>query len=271
MKKTVLITGTSSGFGKETVKLFQKNGWNVIAAMRSPENEKELSGLDNVLPVQMDVLDKQSIGEAIDKGIDKFGTIDVLVNNAGFGAIGAMEAASDAIIKKQFGVNLFGVIDVTRAVLPVMRKNKSGIIINISSMGGRITIPFGSLYNSSKFALEGLTEGMQYELNPLGIRLKLVEPGSYRTDFSGRSLDFYGSGDLDDYRAIFEKFTVAAKQPGRGNANLSEVSETIYTAATDGSEQLRYPVGADAIMLIQSKLDKGDVEFKKMVAGNFGI
>ena len=271
MKKTVLITGTSSGFGKETVKLFQINGWNVIAAMRSPENETELPGLDNVLPIKMDVLDKQSIGEAVNRGIAEFGTIDVLVNNAGYGAIGAMEAASDAVIRRQFGVNLFGVLDVTRAVLPIMRKNKNGIIINISSMGGRITIPFGSLYNSSKFALEGLTEGMQYELNPLGIRLKLVEPGSYRTDFSGRSLDFFGSGEIDDYRDLFEKFTVAAKQPTRGNANLSEVSETIYKAATDGSEQLRYPVGADAIMMIQSKLDKGDVEFKKMVAGHFGM
>jgi NAD(P)-dependent dehydrogenase (short-subunit alcohol dehydrogenase family) len=242
MKKTVLITGSSSGFGKETAKLFQNNEWNVIAAMRSPENEKELSGLENVL-----------------------------VNNAGYGVIGAVEAASDAVIRRQFGVNLFGVIDVTRAVLPVMRKNKSGIIVNISSMGGRITIPFGSLYNSSKFALEGLTEGMQYELNPLGIGLKLVEPGSYRTDFNGRSLDFFGSGDLNDYRDMFAKFTVVAKQPGRGNANLSEVSETIYKAATDGSEQLRYPVGADAITMIQTKLDKGDVEFKKMIAGRFGI
>ena len=271
MKKTVLITGSSSGFGKEAVKLFQSRGWNVIAAMRRPESEEELSGLENVLSIKMDVLDKQSIGEAVDKGLAKFGTIDVLVNNAGYGVIGAVEAASDTVIKKQFGVNLFGVIDVTRAVLPVMRKNKSGIIINISSMGGRITIPFGSLYNSSKFAVEGLTEGMQYELNPLGIRLKLVEPGSYRTDFSGRSLDFYGSGDLDDYKDLFEKFTVVAKQPGRGNANLSEVSETIYTAATDGSEQLRYPVGADAIMMIQSKQEKGDVEFKKMISGHFGL
>jgi len=271
MTKTVLITGASSGFGKDTVKLFQKNGWNVIATMRSPEKETELSKLSNVLLAKLDVMDKHSIGDAVNKGIEKFGKIDVLVNNAGFGAIGALEAASDEVIRKQFGVNLFGLIDVTKEVLPVMRKNRSGIIINISSMGGRITIPFGSLYNSTKFALEGLTEAMQYELNPLGIKLKIIEPGSYITNFNGRSLDFFGSGNFDDYKSIFEKFTVVAKAPGRGNGNISEVSETIYKAATDDSEQLRYPIGNDAIMMIQSKQDKGDVEFKKMVAGHFGI
>ena len=271
MKKTVLITGASSGFGNDTVKLFQQKGWNVIATMRSPENAKELAGLPNVLPVRLDVTDKQSITDAVNQGVATFGSIDVLVNNAGFGAIGAMEAASDETIRQQFGVNLFGLIDVTKAVLPTMRKNRSGIIINVSSMGGKITIPFGSLYNSTKFALEGLTEGLQYELNPLGIKLKIIEPGSYRTNFNGTSLNFFGSGDLEDYKGIFEKFAVVAKQPGRGNSNIAEVSETIYKAATDDSEQLRYPVGADAIALIQSKQDRGDVEFKKTMATHFGL
>lgn len=271
MSKTVLITGASSGFGKETAKLFFNNGWNVIATMRSPEKETELSKLSNILLVKLDVTDKQSIADAVNKSLEKFGKIDVLVNNAGFGAVGVLEAAPDEVIRRQFDINLFGVIDVTKAVLPVMRKNKEGLIINISSMGGRITIPFGSLYHSTKFALEGLTEAMQYELNPLGIRLKIVEPGSYKTDFSRRSLDFFGAGDLADYKAMFGKFTVIVQSPDRGNKNISEVSEMIYKAATDGSEQLRYPVGADAIMLIQSKQDKGDIEFKKMLAGHFGI
>lgn len=271
MTKTVLITGASSGFGKDTVKVFQKNGWNVIATMRNPEKEEELSKLNNVLLVRLDVLDKQSIGAAVKKGVEKFGNIDVLINNAGYGAIGALEAASDEVIRRQYDVNLFGLIDVTRAVLPIMRNNKSGIIINVSSMGGRITIPFGSLYNSTKFAVEGLTEAMQYELNPLGIRCKIIEPGSYRTNFNGGSLDFFGAGAIDDYQDLFERFTVVAKKPGRGNPNISEVSEEIYRAATDGSEQLRYLVGADAVAMIRSKQDQGDVAFKKMVAGNFGL
>ncbi|HWK03500.1 MAG TPA: SDR family oxidoreductase [Puia sp.] len=265
MAKTVLITGASSGFGRETALLFQKNRWNVIASMRSPEKETELSKLGNVLLVRLDVTDKQSIAGAVKAGIEKFGKIDVLVNNAGFGAIGALEAAPDEAIRRQYAINLFGLIDVTKVVLPEMRKNRDGLIINISSMGGRITIPFGSLYNSTKFAIEGLTEALQYELNPLGIQLKIVEPGSYKTNFNGRSMDFFGAGDLSDYQPIFEKFTVIAKSPDRGNKNISEVSETIYQAATDGSEQLRYLVGADAIRMIQAKQEKGDVEFKKMI------
>ena len=271
MKKTVFITGSSSGFGRETVKLFQNKGWNVVATMRSPEKDTELATLDNVLLVQLDVTDKQSIAEAINKGIEKFGRIDVLVNNAGFGAIGAMEAASDETIRKQFDVNLFGLIDVIKAVLPGMRKNRAGTIINISSMGGRISIPFGTLYHGTKWALEGVTEALQYELDPLGIRLKIIEPGSYRTNFSGASMDYFGAGEFSEYKEIFDKFMEAVKTPGRGNPQLSEVSETIYTAATDDSEQLRYIVGADAVMMIQTKLEKGDLAYKKMITERFKL
>ena len=271
MTKTVFITGASSGFGKETVLKFYKEGWNVIATMRNPEKDEELSQLENVFITRLDVTDKDSITQAVNSGIDKFGRIDALVNNAGYGAIGTIEAASDEIIRRQFEVNLFGVIDVTKAVLPTMRKQQEGVIINISSMGGRITIPFGALYNATKFALEGLTEAMQYELNPLGIKLKLIEPGSYRTNFNGTSMDFFGAGDIADYQSIFEKFTAIAKSPGRGNTNITEVSDAIYQAATDGSEQLRYVVGADAAHMINFKLEKGDTAFKQMVSGHFGI
>jgi NAD(P)-dependent dehydrogenase (short-subunit alcohol dehydrogenase family) len=271
MKKTVFITGASSGFGKETAKLFQNKGWNVIASMRSPENEKELSAQNNVVLAKVDVTDKDSIQQAIKAGIEKFGAIDVLINNAGYGAVGALEAASDKDIREQFEVNLFGVINVTREVLPVMRKNKEGVIINVSSMGGKITLPFGSLYHATKFALEGLTEALQYELNPFGIRLKIIEPGSYRTDFAGRSINFFGIGNLEAYKFAFDKLLEFAKKPGRGNANIAEVSDVIYQAATDNSDQLRYPIGADAIQMIQYKHEKGDVEFKKMLASQLGL
>ncbi|WP_295715586.1 SDR family oxidoreductase [Mucilaginibacter sp.] len=174
MKKTVLITGASSGFGKEAVKLFHKNNWNVIATMRSPEKETELSALDQVLVTKLDVTDKASIQNALKAGIEKFGQIDVLVNNAGYGSFGALEAATEAEIKRQFDVNFFGLIEVTKALLPVMRQQRSGVIINVSSIGGKVTFPFSSLYHATKFAVEGLTESIQYELNPLGIRLKLL-------------------------------------------------------------------------------------------------
>jgi NADP-dependent 3-hydroxy acid dehydrogenase YdfG len=150
MKKTVLITGASSGFGKVTAKLFDKNDWNVIATMRSPEKETELSALSNVFITKLDVTDKLSIQSAVAAGIQKFGKIDVLVNNAGYGALGILEAATEQQVKQQFDVNLFGLIEVTKAVLPGMRQQKSGTIINVSSVGGRITFPFSSLYHATK-------------------------------------------------------------------------------------------------------------------------
>src|ERR1700733_8166271 len=130
MKKTVLITGASSGFGKETAKLFQKNGWNVIATMRSPEKETELTALPGVLVTKLDVTDNAAIKSAMAAGIEKFGTIDVLVNNAGYGALGALEASNEAQVRQQFEVNFFGLIAVTKAVLPLMREKRSGVVIN---------------------------------------------------------------------------------------------------------------------------------------------
>src|ERR1700749_4504114 len=239
MKKTVLITGASSGFGKAAVKLFHTINWNVIATMRSPEKETELSKLSNVLISKLDVTDKQSIQNAVNEGIDKFGKIDVLVNNAGYGAMGALEASTEEQVKQQFDVNLFGLIEVTKAVLPGMRQQRSGTIINVSSVGGRVTFPFSSLYHASKFAVEGLTESLQYELNPLGIRLKIVEPGGYKTDFAGRSMSFYGTGGLDGYQEPFDQFLMRLEQWPMSD-NIGEVADAIYEAATDGAEKLRY-------------------------------
>jgi len=270
MKKTVLITGASSGFGKVAAKLFHTNGWNVIATMRSPEKETELPALSNVLITKLDVTDKLSIQNAVKAGIEKFGKIDVLVNNAGYGALGALEAATEDQVKQQFDVNFFGLIAVTKAVLPGMRNQKSGIIINVSSVGGRVTFPFSSLYHATKFAVEGLTESMQYELNPLGIHLKIVEPGGYKTEFAGRSMDLFGSNGLDDYQPAFDKFiTMLDNWPM--SENITEVAEAIYEAATDDTEKLRYPVGHDAVQLIETRKQMDDVAFKKMMATQTGI
>src|ERR1700712_5659521 len=270
MKKTVLITGASSGFGKMAAKLFHTNDWNVIATMRSPEKETELAALSNVFISKLDVTDKLSIHNAVAAGIEKFGKIDVLVNNAGYGALGALEAATEEEIKKQFDVNLFGLIAVTQAVLPGMRQQKSGTIINVSSIGGRVTFPFCSLYHATKFAVEGLTESMQYELNPLGINLKIVEPGGYKTEFAGRSMTLFGGSGMEDYQPTFDKFiTMLDNWPM--SENLGEVAETIYEAATDETEKLRYPVGHDAAQLIQTRQQMDDVDFKKMMINQTGI
>jgi NAD(P)-dependent dehydrogenase (short-subunit alcohol dehydrogenase family) len=270
MKKTVLITGASSGFGKAAVKLFHTHDWNVIATMRSPEKETELTALNNVLISKLDVTDKLSIQKAVNQGIEKFGKIDVLVNNAGYGALGALEASSDEQVKQQFDVNLFGLIEVTKAALPGMRQQKSGTIINVSSVGGRITFPFSSLYHATKFAVEGLTESLQYELNPLGIRFKIVEPGGYKTEFAGRSMALFGVDGLDDYQPAYDKF-IAILDNWDMSENISEVAEAIYQAATDGLEKLRYPVGHDAVQLIAAREQMDDVDFKKMMTAQTGI
>jgi len=270
MKKTVLITGASSGFGKVTAKLFHTNGWNVIATMRSPEKETELSALNNVFVTKLDVTDKLSIQNAVAAGTEKFGKIDVLVNNAGYGALGALEASTEEQARQQFDVNFFGLIEVTKAVLPGMRQQKSGVIINVSSVGGRITFPFSSLYHATKFAVEGLTESMQYELNPLGISLKIVEPGGYKTEFAGRSMDLFGVEGLDEYKPAFDKFATMLEQWPMSE-NIGEVADVIYEAATDGSEKLRYPVGHDALQLVQTRHQMDDVDFKKMMTAQMGI
>ena len=266
MKQTVLITGASSGFGRETVKLFHQKGWNVIATMRSPEKETSLSALGDVLVTRLDVTDKASIDSAVAEGTRKFGGIDVLVNNAGYGTLGALEAASDDVIRQQFEVNFFGLIDVVKAVLPGMRARRSGVIVNVSSIGGKVTFPFCTLYHATKFAVEGLTESLQYELNPLGIRTKIVEPGGYKTEFAGRSMGYYGVGDLGDYREPYDLFVKnLAKWPM--SENLGEVADAIFAAATDGTETLRYPVGHEAAPLLEARRQTEDVAFKKMIIG----
>ncbi|MEQ9442957.1 MAG: SDR family oxidoreductase [Cyclobacteriaceae bacterium] len=273
MKKTIFITGASSGFGKETVELFHQKGWNVVATMRSPEKETVLNQLENVFVTKLDVTDTESIASAVSEALERFGTIDVLVNNAGFGTMGALEAASDELIRKQFEVNVFGLINVTKAVLPTMRNNKSGTIVNLSSVGGRMSFPYLSLYHATKFAVEGLTESVQYELNPLGIQLKIIEPGAYKTNFSGSSMGFFGTGDLEDYKNGFHKFTSGSAERGEEiqNQNIIEVAKKIYEAVTDDTETLRYQIGTDAIQMIQAKQNMDDVSFKKMIMKNMGL
>src|SRR5258708_9310030 len=158
MSNTVLVTGVSSGIGKATAHLFASKGWNVVATLREPEQASELGQIDNVLVARLDVQDAQSIQQAVEAGIARFGSIDVLVNNAGFGQYGLLEALSREDIQRQFDVNVFGVMDVTRALLPHFRKNGHGAVVNISSGAGIFTLPLISLYCATKFALEGFSE-----------------------------------------------------------------------------------------------------------------
>ena len=246
MRKTIFITGASTGIGKETAKFFQSKGWNVVATMRSPEQETALKNLDNVLVTRLDVLDLDSINQAVAESIQKFGGIDVLVNNAGYGAYGPLESFPREKIIRQFNTNVIGLLDVTRAVLPHFRANRKGIIINISSMGGRITFPLGSLYHGTKFAVEGISESLRYEVEQFGGRVKIIEPGAINTDFAGRSFDFHNDEKLEAYQNIVSKILLTFPKMIKNASNTNVVTKVIYQAATDGSRRLRYMAGKDA-------------------------
>lgn len=273
MQKTVLITGASSGIGRATAELFHQKGWNVVATMRTPEKEETLTKLDNVLVTKLDVQDKATITSAVQQAIDQYGKIDVLINNAGYGLAGTFESMSEETIKRQFDVNVFGLLAVTQAVLPHMRKEKSGMIINISSVGGRMAFPVFSLYHATKFAVEGLTESLQYELAQVGVKIKVVEPGGVKTDFAGRSLDFQHKEELTDYNefiaAIMKGFEDRIAAGGGSTPDMT--AAVIYGAATDGKDQLRYRAGEDAEQLLTARASMDDVAFRDMIKEQFSI
>ncbi len=261
MTQTILITGASSGIGKTTAKLFHDKGWNVIATMRSPEKEEELTQLENLLVAQLDVTDPTSIGDAIENGITRFGQIDVLLNNAGYGAYGPLEAFPMDRIRRQFDTNVIGLLAVTKAVLPHFRARKSGTIVNISSIGGQMTFPLGTLYHGTKFAVEGLSEALHFELEAFGVKVKIVEPGMIATDFGGRSFDFVNDESMPEYQATVQ---AAMGLMGKFAANRSEpkvVADVIWTAVTDGTDTLRYRAGADAVELLDSRKALDDATF----------
>jgi len=271
MKKTVLITGASSGFGRETVKLFANKGWNVIATMRSPEKETELSQLEGVLVTRLDVTDKSSIQNAVEAGIQKFGKIDVLVNNAGYGAYGPLESFSREKIIRQFNTNVIGLLDVTQALLPHFRSNKDGIIINISSIGGKMTFPFGSLYHGTKFAVEGISESLSYEMSAFGGKIKIVEPGAIATDFAGRSFDFNNDESVTENQPMVNKLMSRIETMLEHASPASVVADVIYQAATDGTDQLRYTAGEDARAIIAQRTQVDDKTFIEGMKTQFDL
>jgi len=189
MKKTILITGASRGFGKIWAEAFLKRGDNVIATARNTESLNDLSAKygDSILSLQLDVTNRAQCFEVVSKAQKHFGNIDVLINNAGYGLFGAVEEASEQDARNQFETNVFGALWMTQAVLPVMRNQASGHIIQVSSVLGIATVPLLGLYNSSKWAIEGLIESMSAEIQPFGIQTTMIEPIAYNTEFAGNS------------------------------------------------------------------------------------
>ena len=246
--RTVMITGTSSGIGRASAKLFAEQGWNVVATTRNPERAEAAARAAYHL-VRLELEDRASIEAAVAAALERFGRIDVLVNNAGYGQYGAFEAQTRAQIVRQFEVNVFGAMDMMRAVLPSMRAAKAGVIVNVSSGAGIYGLPLISLYCASKFALEGFTEAVSYELAAQGIVVKLVEPygGVDGTAFQMRADAERGTDPaLSAYDAYAAQVAAAyARLPAVQLNAAIDVARKVFEAATDGTEKLRYFVGHD--------------------------
>jgi NAD(P)-dependent dehydrogenase (short-subunit alcohol dehydrogenase family) len=252
MQKTIFITGASSGLGKATAKLFQAKGWKVIATMRNPEKENELKEVPNVTLVKLDVTDSAAIQKTVSTILQSH-SVDVVLNNAGYGLIGPLEALADEQIIAQVQTNLFGVINVARAFLPYFRERRSGSFINITSTFGLLGYPTCSIYNATKFAVDGFSEGLAYELAQFGVKVKVVAPGGMQTDFAGRSLQ---AGMHEAYAQLVAKVSEGYSEEQLANYSKAEdVAQIIYDAATDDKEQLRYLAGNDAIGLYRERLE----------------
>ncbi len=262
--KTIFITGASAGLGKATAKLFQSKGWQVIATMRNPEQETELTQLKNVTVLKLDVTDASQINNTMEQVITQY-PVDVVLNNAGYGLIGPLEAFSDAQITRQLDTNLLGVIRVMKAFTPYFRSKGAGVFITISSMLGLVGFPTCALYSATKWALEGLCECMAYDLATFGIRVKTIAPGGIQTDFAGRSLD---GAQHEAYLPLMAKVGEGYNEESISKYSTpQQVAEVIYEAATDNKDQLRYLAGKDAVDLYTNRLELGpEAHYRKIKA-----
>jgi NAD(P)-dependent dehydrogenase (short-subunit alcohol dehydrogenase family) len=263
--KTVLITGSNSGIGSETVKAFANAGWNVAATMRNTANDGALSKLPRVRVYRLDVTDAESVSSAFRDVIKDHGHIDVVVNNAGYGLVGVFESMTDDVLQRQFETNVIGLMRVTRAAISHMRERRSGTIVQVSSMGGRITFPLYAPYHATKWAVEGFTESLQWELEQVGIRVKLVEPGLIKTDFAGRSSEMSFLPSPNPYESFIAKFNTAATKALADAVEPAIVAAAILKAATDTSSTLRYPVGNPAPMLLRLRKLLSDSMFFSII------
>jgi len=258
------ITGTSQGFGREIARAALDDGGAVVATSRRPDKAGgEIGGpAERLLVVPLDLTDPQQISAAVDAALRRFGRIDVLVNNAGHGILGAVEEASDADVLAVYQINVFGLLRVTRAILPHMRARRSGHIVNLSSIGGLTGSPGWGIYNSTKFAVEGLSEALAAELAPLGIRVTIVEPGAFRTNFLGDSLSV-ATGSMPDYDA-----TVGATRAYRRDMNGAQDGDpvrgaiAIVDAVKSSNPPLHLLLGADAYQRATKKLADLKAQFE---------
>lgn len=251
------ITGCSTGFGHELVRIGLERGFRVVATARNPDKLRDLVGghEDKALAVKLDVTDKGDIAAAVKQAEDRFGRIDVLVNNAGYGYIAAIEEGEDDQVRAQFDTNVFGVFDLIKAVLPGMRKQRSGHIVNVSSIGGLVGFGATGYYHATKFAVEGLSETLNVEVAPLGIKVTIVEPGPFRTDWAGRSI-VESKIEIADYAETAGKRREQTRErSGKQPGDPVRAAEAIIAAVQSKDPPLRLLLGKPALDLAYRQID----------------
>jgi NAD(P)-dependent dehydrogenase (short-subunit alcohol dehydrogenase family) len=267
--KVAVVTGSSSGIGFETSLVLARNNFHTYATMRNPERGTKMTAVQSrenlpIKIIQLDVTSDKSVREAIQSILSESGRIDVLVNNAGYGLVGAFEELGMDEIKQQYETNFFGVIRVIQAVIPIMKEQKSGIIVNISSGAGRFGYPGGSAYVSTKFALEGLSESISYELEPFGIKVALVEPGFVRTNFSN-VIAKRSQAPESEYSKMMEIMAGRIEEMRRNASSSELVANIVLEAVTTKNQNLRYLAGKDVEQWIEQKKKLSDKEFFNMI------
>jgi NAD(P)-dependent dehydrogenase (short-subunit alcohol dehydrogenase family) len=274
-EKISVVTGSASGIGFETSILLARNGFRTYATVRDLDKAKAIKEISDKheLPltvIELDVTGDKSVSDAIDRIVKESKRIDVVVNNAGYALVGALEDLSMDEIKAQFETNLLGAIRVMKAVLPIMRKQHSGIIVNISSMGGRIAFPFSTAYHGSKFALEGLSESMRFETDSYGVKIILIEPGAIMTNFLSNAK--VGQKSAEPSSPYLPKLQTLQKAWGpifdKGTPP-EEVAKAILKAVTSENPEIRYVVGNDAVQLMEAKKRMSDLEFESLIKQQF--
>ena len=274
MHQVALITGTSSGIGYQTALMLARNGYQTFATMRNAKKAKSLLNISEQekLPLkvlELDVNDNISVEKAISQIKDKARRIDILINNAGYGLVGFFEDLNLEEIRNQFETNFFGVLNITKMVIPIMRSQKSGTIINISSGAGQVGFPGISAYVSTKFAIEGFSESLTYELSPFGIKVIIIEPGVIKTNFFGNCIISNQStknGSL--YSKALEKLQKDIKTMQEHATSPIEVARLIIQVLKADEPQQRYIIGNDIAMILEAKKNLSDIEFKKMMLQN---
>lgn len=281
-EKVAIITGSSTGIGFETSLILARNGFHTYATMRKLEvGSKQITDIskNENLPlqaVQLDVDNDKSVIDAINNIVMEKDRIDVVVNNAGYALIGAFEENSMEEIKSQFETNFFGTVRIMQAVIPIMRKQRSGRIVNITSMGGRVAIPLDSIYHATKFALEGLSESIQYELEPFGIKVILIEPGAIGSNFWKNLKMAAKASSLDNnnnspYRQLVDNILGTFKQIEQNTIHPSEVAKVILQAVLSDNPDFRYVIGKDAAMMLEARRNMPDREFENLMKKQFNL